>query len=414
MSESGSKRHTSGRPKIILLYHYFHPDDVISARNFSDLAEALANQGWSVEAWPSNRSCRDENKAFPRHEVWQGVQINRVWRPPLRQSSTVGRLANALYMIGAWSTIALKRGQQLPNIVLMGTDPVLSVLVAGIVKRVRPQIKMAHWVHDLYPEAPLADGMLKANSIFVRCLHRLLRWAYRSCDWVADLGPCMRERLEQYGHKGRKVTLVPWGVSEPMVVQRPDPIIRERLFGQARLALLYSGNFGRAHSYETILNLARRLRHTGIQFTFAVRGNRVDELRSAVGSDDVNIRFAPFAEEKELAQHLAAADIHLASLRTPWTGVVVPSKFFGSLAAGRPVLFAGDDNASIARWIREYRVGWHLSDSNLSELAMTLEQISQDASGLQTMQQRCFDIYHQHFCKRHVIEQFERELSHLL
>src|SRR5262249_23919267 len=150
--------------------------------------------------------------------------------------------------------------------------------------------------------------------------------------------------------------LVPWAIAEPEAVQAPDPAVRKQLFGDARLAVLYAGNFGRAHSYEEFLELARALRGSQGHFCFAVRGNRALELRQAVGPDDTNISFADFAAESELNLRLAAADIHLASLRPGWTGVVVPSKFFGSLAAGRPVIFAGEPRSAIARWIRQYNV----------------------------------------------------------
>src|SRR5262245_52437103 len=122
------------RPKITLLYHYFYPDDVVSARHFAGLAEGLHARGWDVEVMPSNRSCRDEQQTYPLHEAWHGIQIRRVWRPRMRQASGRGRVVNALWMIAAWSGIGLRRGPRLPDVLLMGTDPVLSVLVAGAVK----------------------------------------------------------------------------------------------------------------------------------------------------------------------------------------------------------------------------------------------------------------------------------------
>ena len=123
---------------------------------------------------------------------------------------------------------------------------------------------------------------------------------------------------------------------------------------------MYSGNFGRAHSYDEILSIARALRGQSIRFAFSVRGNRFDELRRAVSEEDSNIAFVPFAAEDRLQARLSAADIHIVTLREEWTGSVVPSKFFGALAAGRPVLFVGSRRSAIAHWIEEHRVGWIL------------------------------------------------------
>ena len=139
-----------------------------------------------------------------------------------------------------------------------------------------------------------------------------------------------------------------------------------RLFGDASLALLYSGNMGKAHDFMPFLHLARVLNRINpkIVFCFACRGNRLDELKAAITSRDTNVRLAPFAEESELEKRLNAADIHLLSLRPEWQGIVMPSKFFGSLAVGKPVIYAGPEFSSIAGWVREFDVGFVLTEEN--------------------------------------------------
>ena len=257
-------------------------------------------------------------------------------------------------------------------------DPILSVLVAMVWRLTRPGVKIASWAFDLYPEAPVADGMLRADSLLVHSLRNALRVAYGCCDLIADLGSCMRKRIDFYRPRARRTTLVRRALSEPDCPVPPNPTVRQELFGPAALGLLYSGNFGRAHSYEEFLSLSRQLRGTGVVTCFAVRGNRADELRKAVRPDDANVTFAGFAPENELEQRLAAADVHLVSLRPEWTGVVVPSKFFGSLAAGRPVVFAGSPESAIADWIRDFGVGWVLTSDNAAEVASDLRALAAD------------------------------------
>jgi glycosyltransferase involved in cell wall biosynthesis len=313
-------------------------------------------------------------------------------------------------MVASWCRVALRPSNQLPDVLLIGTDPIMSVLVAAVVKLLRPRIRIAHWVFDLYPEAAIVDNLLREKGWLVRLLRRLLRHAYGSCDLIADLGPCMGERLALYGAPCRRKTLVPWAIVEPEAVQAPDPRIRAQLFGDARLAVLYAGNFGRAHDYEEFLELARTVRGSGIHFCFAVRGNRVQELRLAVRPDDTNVTFADFAAESELTARLAAADVHLASLRPGWTGVVVPSKFFGSLAAGRPVVFAGEPQSAIARWIRQYNVGWVLDRTTLSQLKEELERQAAKPRELRELQERCHAVYHEFFSRQTMIDAWDRAL----
>ena len=403
------------RPKATVLYHYFYPDDVVSARHYDDLCKGLVARGWEVEAMPCMRGCRDERQVYPQRDTWCGVEIRRVWRPRFRQASNLGRLLNACWMILAWSLLLVTRSQRrLPDVLVVGTDPILSVLVGWVVKRFRPAVRIVHWCFDLYPEAPIAEGMLKESSIGGYIVKRLVRAAYRSCDLLVDIGGCMRRVLARYNSPARQVTLVPWALSEPDRMIDPDVETRRELFGDAALGLLYSGNFGRAHSYEELLELARSLRGEPIHFCFAVRGNQAAELRAAVRADDVNVSFAGFAPESVLAKRLAAADIHMASLRPSWTGVVVPSKFFGSLAAGRPILFAGSRDAAIAQWIFQYGVGWVLDRDTLPKIAQELRWLARAKERLRALQRRCYDAYHAQFSLCRTMDCWDRELRALL
>ena len=402
------------RPKVAVLYHYFHPDDVVSARHLTQFCLDLQDRGWQVEALPCNRGCRDESVQYPLRETWQGLTLRRVWRPRFRQASNLGRMLNAAWMVGAWCRLGLRTNRTAPDAIVIGTDPVFSVVVALVVRKLAPRIRLAHWAFDLHPECSIAEGKVSETGWLARATRAVLRRAYQSCDLVADLGSCMRQRLEAYGQSSRKITLVPWALVEPDEVEPPDPSVRHDLFGSAKLGLLYSGNFGRAHTYLEILELAKRLRNDRVGFTFGVRGNCADEVRLAVGPDDTNVRMAGFAPEAELSKRLAAADIHLVSLRPEWSGLVVPSKFFGALAAGRPVLFAGPRGAAIARWIEEFKVGWVLDGESLDAVAKTLRELAEEPDRMAQLQRHCHLTYQREFSRRRVMNEWHRELLALL
>jgi len=401
-------------PRVLVLYHYMHPDDVVSARHFDDLAADLANAGWSVEARPCRRGCRDERLVYPREDQFQAVSYRRIWRPRFPQATGWGRLLNSAWMIGAWSLLALRRADHRPDVVVVGTDPPFSASMAIAWKLLAPRTAIAHWCFDLFPDAAVADGLFTERSLAVRWAQRLMGAAYRRCDLVADLGPCMRRRLERLPPPARRTTLYPWALVEPARPSDVDADVRRELFGDASLALLYSGSFSTSHAHEEILELARRLRGSAVHLCFAVRGNRVRQLEQAVTAEDENISFAPFAPESELEKRLASADVHVASLREASTGVVVPSKFFGSLAVGRPVLFAGSRDAAIARLIEEHRVGWILDRDSVDAVAAEMRALAADPSGMRALRERCHAVYAAHFSRRRGAEAWARELAPLL
>jgi len=255
-------------------------------------------------------------------------------------------------------------------------------------KLIRPKTRILHWCFDVYPDAAIKSGLLDPESLLTKFVSKLCCAAYNKCDAVVDIGPCMRDRLPEM--QAKQNTLTPWALEEPVNALPIDREERQRVFGDTELAILYSGSFGEAHSYQDILSLARKMRDKAV-FAFSVTGNQVAALKSAVTTDDTNIKFVDFADEAHLTRRLACADIHLVTLKSGWDGIVVPSKFFGSLAIGRPVLYSGPKEPAIYRWIEEYRVGWSVDDfleQNLSEALNT----------------HCHQVYQGHFSRQSQID----------
>jgi colanic acid biosynthesis glycosyl transferase WcaI len=401
------------KPSIAVLYHFFPPDEIQSAMHYGDLASGLSARGWQVSAHPNIWSSDDQSVRFSTHEEWQGVSIKRIWRPNLAQASDKGRFVNAAWMIFRWSLLALTLKPR-PDVLMIGTDPILSLVVARVWKILSPDTKVVHWCFDAYPEAAIADGVLPRRGLLTHLFTSLMGAAYSSCALIVDLGPCMRSILLKYPSPARRETIVPWAFEEPAV---PLPMaVSERLsiFGETPLALLYSGSFGRAHSYEELLDLAELLRPSGAKLVFSVRGKRQEELKQAVARRNVAIGFVPFASSDKLQDRLACADIHVVTLRSDWTGMVVPSKFFGALAAGRPILFVGSPESSLAQWIREFDIGWILTRENLPAIATQLLAYVDSADEIRAMQKRCFAVYRQFFSQASQIEKFDQALRLLL
>lgn len=399
-------------PKVLVLYHFFHPDDVVSAQHYAGLALGLRDRGWDVTVMPGNRGCREESARYPRKESWQGITVRRIWRPRLSQASSVGRILNAACMLTAWSLAPVTRPF---DVLVIGTEPVFSVLVALPWRLFRPRTRIFHWCFDLYPEAAVADGMLSENAVTTRALKRALRAAYRSCHLIGSLGPCMTRRLETYQSKAAMVFLPPWALVEPPDVVPRDPDERTAVFGDAKLALMSSGSFGKAHSFESFLALARRLRgHRDVRFAFSVRGHRAEELRQAVTSQDTNVAFVRFASQDRLERRLGAADIHMVSLRPSFVGTVVPSKFQGAIATGRPVLYAGPPDSSIAIWIAEHGLGWVLTPDNVGDVATEIASWKDDDASRRATEERCFRTYGALFSKAATLGRLDRELKSCL
>jgi glycosyltransferase involved in cell wall biosynthesis len=400
-------------PRLLLCYHFFHPDDVVSARLYTDLAQEMQARGWQVSVLTSNRLWRDPHAELPREESWNGIAIHRVFRPPWDQARPLERLANSGWMVAAW--LARARGLGRFDAVVIGSDPAFAASLGLGLRLVQPNAALVHWCFDLYPEILAAEGG-RAVALLGPIARRLMGLAYRRFDGLVDLGPRMQARLAEYDAGAPQETAVPWALTE---TDRPAPVdadARATLFPRAKLALFYSGTMGRAHDFELFLRLARACRARSgdaVSICFTARGNRADELRRAIAPDDHNVSLAPFADEAALPARLAAADLHLVSLRADWAGVVVPSKFFASLAIGRPVIYSGPADSEIARWIAEHDLGLHLTAAGLDAAATRLHALIDDRAAIARWQDNALSVYRRQWSKRVTCDRWDARLRGL-
>ncbi len=392
--------------RVLLMYHYFHPDTVVSARLFSDLASALSSDGHQVTVYTARHLRHGGVQDLPGEETWNDVKIRRFRHFGIGAHSNWGRLINSAILQLRW-ILAFWKERSNYDCVIVGTDPQFAYFMFPFLRWLNRNCRRMHWVFDVYPEVILVN-----SPRWMRWLASLTKpfvpWAYRAVDQIIDIGPRMRQIMQRYNPGACGHTITPWALSEPAEVPAPDSAVRKELFGEAKLAVLYSGTVGHAHNIIPFIELARECRRRGIDaaFCFAGYGNTYHEQLAGVSPEDTNIRMAGFADESQLEQRLAAADIHLISLREGWEGLVVPSKFFAALAIGRPVLFQGSEKGDIAQWIREFSLGNVLTDANQEEVIGQLCVYLHDRGKLRRDQGHAWNIYQAHFCKKRMLGKF--------
>jgi glycosyltransferase involved in cell wall biosynthesis len=142
----------------------------------------------------------------------------------------------------------------------------------------------------------------------------------------------------------------------------------------------YSGNLGRAHDFQTVLGAAEQLRkQVNIVFLMVGGGAGMTRLAQAVADRGLpNFRFLPYLPRETLADGLAAADVHWVSLLPALEGFIVPSKFYGILAAGRPVVFIGDPTGEIASTIESAQCGLVAKMGDIVALTQGLRSLAAD------------------------------------
>ena len=247
---------------------------------------------------------------------------------------------------------------------------------------------MVYWVMDLYPDVPVACGVMREGAFVTKFFESINRFCLRKSDAVVALGRCMYERILQKSIDPNRVHIIGvWSDSEEVKpVPRSTNRYREAWGIGDRLLVMYSGNFGLAHDVDTFLAAAKRLaKNDRIRFAF-VGGGKKKKIVDAFIQDERlgNTVLAPYQPRDQLDELLSAGDCHLVSLINGAEGIMVPCKLFGVLASARPALFIGSPHSEAARIIAEEDCGVTVDQGDADALVDAIERYAECPELLQS------------------------------
>jgi glycosyltransferase involved in cell wall biosynthesis len=345
----------------------------------TDLAEDLAAQGWDVRVITSRGRYASSGPSLAAREERNGVKIIRTASSTIGRARIIGRVTDYLtYVIGA--ALALARAPRGSIIVGMSDPPMLVALaVAGA--RLRGG-KSVYWAQDVFPDIAARLGVLRQTGPLHRLLARFARAVHARCDAVVALGPMMAGELEREGAaRARIATIQNWGDTAAIVPLPPseNPFVRANGL-EGKFVVLYSGNAGRAHVFDAVIEAMRLLRDSGdIVFLFIGGGYRIAELKRAVAEHRLlNARFLDYMPREHLSFSLSAANVSLVTEDPRVVGLLVPSKTYGILASGRPIIFVGSSESDVAAVVRGADCGDVVGADEPRALAAAIVRLKND------------------------------------
>ena len=375
---------------ILLLNEYYPPDTSATAKQAAIFAEALGRKHRVTVV--AGRPSYDPEEFYPwqllRREISGNITVERVGCTAYPRFQMSRRVSNYL----SYAALATVRGLMVrADVVLCMTDPPFEGLVGALVAKLtgRPFV---YNIQDLYPEMAVGGNIVRPSAA-VRLWERLHRQALKSARRVIVIGDDMRDRIIDKGVAPARVTVVRAGVRlAPLpanslnAASLPHPAEREIRCG-FRFVALHAGNLGFYGAWDTLLEAGRLLGDDGLGIVFVGDGAQKSRLVT-VAADAPALRFLPFRPANEVPYVLSAGDVHIITVKRGLEGVIVPSKLYPILAAGKPVLVVAAPGADVARIVTKAGCGFVIDPEDAPGLTAAIRLLSNQPDQVAEMGRR--------------------------
>jgi len=323
------------RVRILLLNLYYPPDTSATAKMAETVVKVLAaeNQVTILCGRPSYDPVARRAWRLYRTEPSGQIRVVRVGSTDFPRMEMKRRVLNYL----TYTVLVIPRALCTPcDAVLAMTDPPFAGIIGALLAMLKRKPYFYN-IRDLYPDMAVG-GSIVEPGLLARVWERLHRWALCRTTTVIVLGEDMRNRILGKGVRAERIEIVRDGAELVRAGSaEPDPDVIRAIRGDLRFVLLHAGNLGFYGAWSSVVAAARQLREDGIGLVFVGEGAQRKEIEG-LAAGAANIRFLPFFPAGKVSSVLAAADAHLITVKRGLEGVVVPSKMYGILAAGKPIV----------------------------------------------------------------------------
>src|SRR5581483_11171948 len=369
------------RPRLLVLNQYYWPGVEATAYLLSQLCAALA-----VEHDVTVVTGRLAN-AEPGRTTHEGVEIVRVQSTAFDRSNLLLRAVNYVTYLVCCLLPEIK--ERKPDVVLCMTDPPVIANVALLVAW-RFRVPLVVVSQDVFPEIAVELKRLE-NKALIEALRVLIASYLRRADRVVAIGETMRARLEEKGAPPERIRVIPNWVDTNAITPQPKDNEWSREQGLAdTFVVMHSGNIGHAQNLDALVRATTFLRDLDDLAVVLIGGGaRQAELVALADRLEADhVRFIGYQPREVLSMSLSAADVHVVGLASGLAGYVVPSRLYGILAAGRPVIAATDAESETAQLVTQVGCGVVVPPGNPFLLAAAIRAAHDGEYDLEAMGRR--------------------------
>ena len=370
--------------RVLLLNLYYPPDTSATAKMARTVVDALIprHNVTVLCGRPSYDPTERRAWRWYQTEVAGLARIIRTGSTDFRRFEMKKRVLNYL----SYVALAVPRALFVPcDAVLAMTDPPFCGIIGAFVAMLKGK-PYVYNIRDMYPDMAVG-GSIVEPGLPARIWEGLHRWALRRATRVVVLGDDMRARIIAKGAEPSRIVVVRDG-AEILPPNTPlpaaDPDVVRTIRGNFTFVLLHAGNLGFYGAWNTLLTAARILASDGVGLVFVGDGAQRAEIEAAAAGAG-NVRFLDFFPAAKIQSVLAAADAHIITVKRGLEGVVVPSKMYGILAAGKPIVAVAPEETDVVTLGRRGGFAVSADPDKPADVVSAVRLLAGDAQKLKIM-----------------------------
>jgi glycosyltransferase involved in cell wall biosynthesis len=226
-------------------------------------------------------------------------------------------------------------------------------------------------IYDVYPDALIEFNVVGNKSRIAKLWRNANKSVFKRARRIFSLTEGMKTRLEQYVDTSLVQVVPVWTDNEYLQpIEKKENIFLKQHGLQEKFIVMYSGNMGKSHPVEVLIQLAEKLKSdTDIYFLLIGGGDKFTKIQKEVGQKQLqNISVLPWQPTEMLPQTLSAADIALVTIGKEASELSIPSKTYNLMSVGTPVLGVAPANSALAELIITTQCGQVFDENDISEM----------------------------------------------
>ncbi|MDW8516032.1 glycosyltransferase family 4 protein [Priestia flexa] len=411
------------KKKMVFVINYFYPDFASTGQLLTELCLNLQNDFkiTVIAAQPGYAGEQTTKNKLFEEDYLENIKVIRISLPKVDKTSKGSRI-KYIFSYFMLANIALLKEKSVDAIYTISQPPVLGGLI-GTIGKFFKRSKHIYNIQDFNPEQAAAVSYTNKQFIF-NWAKKVDKLNCRYSDCVIVVGNDMSETLKKRFNNQNvpsHVVINNWTNEDEIVpLSKQDENIQMFLKEndlKDKFIIMYSGNIGLYYDLENIIKVTKHFKeYKDIAFVFIGEGAVKKDMQAFVNSNDIqNVHFLPYQPKEFIKYSLNVADVHLVVNQKGIKGVSVPSKIYGVMAAGKPVLGVLEQESEAQMLIEKSGCGVVVEPQDYTGIINSIEELYQLETGkLATLGLNGRDYLDQHLKRKISINKYRETLKQVL